>query len=326
MPKDSRRNRVGVAQVTSEQIEQMAAVGVSADITVNTEVAERAGSDDKVEAVTAEGAKPKVPTYKAEDLALINSDPYGLRVQDIYGVGKGFALLPEMIRAHAQVVGSLNATYMNEVIHGPDPSAPAFETLVCVSCSKPATKPPIRTAMIDRQTGELVRDRKTGVVIYRGQFVTNGPDGLNLPVHFAHLGKCMYKPGPHPGAEPTGLRVKRDHRTTKPVKEFYTDRRTGQERWRWALLDAQSFDQANVRVVEVRASIQAKIDARKAESEASQAESRRQAEALGFKVGDVARHTSGSDKTTMDRGVFEPKTPRGQHRKQRRWIENEDAS
>ena len=114
-------------------------------------------------------------------------------------------------------------------------------------------------------------------------------------------------------------------RSGRAVKEYYDDRKTGQKRWKWALLDAQSFDQATARAAGVRASELAKRTTRDAEVTASQAEGRRQAEALGFKVGDAVRH-SGGNRTDdgIDRGAFAPKLPRGQSRRQsRRWVEEE---
>ena len=93
------------------------------------------------------------------------------------------------------------------------------------------------------------------------------------------------------------------------MSETYTDGR-GQQRQRWLMLDAQSFDQANVRREAVRASIVAKRDARDAENA-------RVRQNLGFKpVSGGGRH--GDD--GIDRGSFAPKTPRGQSRKQRRWV------
>ena len=271
-----------IPKVTNEQIEQMAALGVSAEETTDQTVAERAGSDDKVAAVAAEGAKPKVATYTPDGRELMNKDPFGLKAEGIYG--KGYAVMPEAMQAHAQVVGSLSADYITGTIHGPDPSAPSFTGLVCITCNKPATTAPVRTALIDQKSGDLVRDRNTGVPTYRGQFATNGPDLLNLPVHFAHLGNCLYKAPTHRDAEPTGLRVKRD-RNGHAMKEFYEDRKTGQQRWKWALLDAQSFDQATARAAGVRASELEKRATRDAEVAQNQTEARRQAEALGFKVG-----------------------------------------
>ncbi|GEM_PF-6925963 len=327
----TQRNKNGVRQLSrneaarpTSQPEDVTDTGVT-DASTDQTVAERAGADDKVAAVAAEDAKPKVPTYTPEGRAYADRDPHGLRVEGIYG--KGFALLPEMFKLHAQVHGSLDAAYQENVLHGPDPSAPAMASLVCKTCNKPLTVAPVRTALIDQKSGDLVKDRKTSEVIYRGQFVTNGPDLLNLPVHVAHLGDCLYKPGAFRSAEPTGLRVKRD-RNGHAVKEFYEDRKTGQKRWKWALLDAQSFDQATARAAGVKASEMAKRETRNAEVTANQAEGRRQAEALGFKVGDTAvRHNGGRHGDDgINRGAFEPKTPRGQSRTQRRRWADEGVS
>ena len=263
------------SQVTDEQIEAMANLGVSAEKTTDPTVAERAGSDDKVGAVIAEGAKPKVKTFTPEGREWMQRDPYGLKTEGLYGKKGQTPLQPEM--------------------------APQ-DGVTCPICNELVTSF-VRTALIDRTTGDLVRDRNDGHIIYRGQFVAVGPDGLNLKVYGAHPGECLFR-----------LRVRRD-RNGNAMSETYTNGQ-GQERQRWVLLDAQSFDQANARVAAVRLSILAKRDQREADNA-------RVKQVLGFKVGDAARGPRTDD--GIDRGSYAPRTPRGQSRKTRRWIENEDA-
>ena len=289
------------SQVTDEQIEAMANRGVSAEKTTDPTVAERAGSDDKVGAVIAEGAKPKVKTFTPEGREWMQRDPYGLKTEGLYGKKGQTPLQPEDLQRHTQFIGAPLGPAELELVHGLDEMAPQ-DGVTCPICNELVTSF-VRTALIDRTTGDLVRDRNDGHIIYRGQFVAVGPDGLNLKVYGAHPGECLFR-----------LRVRRD-RNGNAMSETYTNGQ-GQERQRWVLLDAQSFDHANARVAAVRLSILAKRDQREADNA-------RVKQVLGFKVGDAARGPRTDD--GIDRGSYAPRTPRGQSRKTRRWIENEDA-
>lgn len=275
-----------IPKVTNEQIEQMAALGVSAEETTDQTVAERAGSDDKVAAATAEGAKPRVPTYTPDGRAWMDKDPYGLKTAGLYGQRGQYALTSELLQLHAQFRGSMDAVYLETVIHGPDPSAPASFTS---TVSGKVLASFIRTAMIDEETGDLQRN-KDGNPIYRGQFVVTGKP---LAVHATETGDNLYQ-----------LRNARNRK-----KELRNGRMVAD------LLYAQSFDQANARL----AGIQAKFEAQANEKNAMNSR-------LGFKVGDAVRHNGGNrNDDGIDRGPqFTPRTPRGESRKQpRRWADGD---
>lgn len=290
-----------IQSVTGDQI-VTAFTGVASD--VEQAVAERSGSDDKVEAVQAEGAKPKVKTFTTEGRVWIESDRYGLKTEGLYGKKGQTALQPEDLQRHAQFLGAPLGPAELELVHGPDETAPR-DGVICPICAKLVTSF-VRTALIDRATGDLVRDRSTGTVIYRGQFVAVGPDALNLKVHGAHSGECLFK-----------LRIRRD-RDGNAMYETYTDGR-GQQRERPMMLDAQAFDQANARVVAVHDGIIAKRDKQAAESQ-------RVREALGFTMNDARRRNPTANESGIDRGpLHTPSTPRGKSRKQRRWVENEEV-
>jgi len=299
------RNKVGIEQVTDEQIAAMANTGVS-DVSTDQTVAERSGSDDKVSAVKAEGAKPKVKTVTPEGADWLNRDPYGLKRAGLYGKRDSFALRYEDLERHAQFRGAPMGPADLEVIHGADETAP--DSMICPICGEVVTSF-VRTGMIDRETGDLMRDKQTSNVVYRGQFVAIGPDATNLTVHGAHPGECMFR-----------LRLKRD-RNGEVVFESYTDSK-GNQRTKPVLLPSQSFAQANTRAEGVKASILAKREEKAATENAMKSR-------LGFKVGDAVRHNGGGSRTDdgIDRGAFAPKTPRGkQRRTQQRWADNEDAS
>src|SRR3989344_973888 len=124
MAKNTARSRNGFSQVTNEQIASMANTGVS-DASVDLNVAERSGSDDKVGAAQAEGQKPKVATFTPDGRAWIEKDEFGLRTAGLYGQRGRFALRHEDLQRHAQFRGEpLSAEYLETVIHGTDPSAP----------------------------------------------------------------------------------------------------------------------------------------------------------------------------------------------------------
>jgi hypothetical protein len=120
--------------------------------------------------------------------------------------------------------------------------------------------------MVDRETGDLVRD--DGVVRHRGQFVAVGPDATNLTVHGAHPGDCLYK-----------LRIRRNQDGNPMRRSFGT--RAGQTRTEVILLPSHSFDQANVRREGVRAGILAKREDNKTKNEAVRGR-------LGFTLGTAA--------------------------------------
>ena len=137
------RNRVGVAQVTDEQIMAMAATGVS-DASTDQVVAERSGSDDKVAAVAAEGAKPKVKTFTPEGVGWMDNDPYGLKTEGLYGQRGRFAIRPSGDKDHpgdltrrAQFLGRPLTVADLEEIHRPDESAPS--TMDCTTCGQAVT-------------------------------------------------------------------------------------------------------------------------------------------------------------------------------------------
>src|SRR3989338_9828419 len=116
------RNKVGIEQVTDEQIAAMANTGVS-DVSTDQTVAERSGSDDKVSAVKAEGAKPKVKTVTPEGADWLNRDPYGLKRARLYGKRDSFALRYEDLQRHAQFRGTPMGPAELEAIHGADETA-----------------------------------------------------------------------------------------------------------------------------------------------------------------------------------------------------------
>lgn len=285
--------REKIRQVSDADIAGMTE-GVSVD-------PERSGSQDKDAAVATEGAKPKVKTVTPEGADWLNRDPHGLKRAGLYGKRDHFALRYEDLERHAQFRGTPMGPADLEVIHGADDTAPV-DGVTCPICSKLVSSF-VRTAMIDRETGDLVRDKQNGSIVYRGQFVAVGPDALNLTVHGAHPGECMFR-----------LRLKRD-RNGEVVYESYTDSK-GNARSKPVLLPSQSFDQANARAAGVKASILAKRDAKAAEESAFKSR-------LGFRVGDAVRHNGRTD-DGIDRGSqFTPKTPRGQSRKQRRWADSD---
>ena len=293
----TRKNRVGVNQVSDADIMTMAATGVS-DTNTDLAVAERSGSDDKVAAATAENAPPKVKTVTPEGADWLNRDPYGLKRAGLYGKRDSFALRYEDIELNAQSRGEPNGPTELTVMHGPDETAPK-DGVTCPICGKLVTSF-VRTAMVDRKTGDLVRDKDQNIV-YRGQFVAVGPDATNLTVHGAHPGECMFR-----------LRLKRD-RNGEVVYESYTDGKNAQ-RSRPVMLPSQSFAQASARAEGVKASILAKRDERVSEDNAMKSR-------LGFKLGDTARHTNGRPDDGIDRGALHtPRTPRGKSRTQRRWA------
>lgn len=298
-------NKNGVEQVSEEQVLAMANTGVS-DTSTDLAVAERAGADDKVSAVAAEGAKPKVKTVTPEGADWLNRDPFGLKRAGLYGKKDRFALQYAELERHAQFRDAPMGPAELETIHGADETAPK-NGVTCPICSEAVTDF-VRSAMVDRETGDLMRDKQTGNVVYRGQFVAIGPDATNLTVHGAHPGECMFR-----------LRLKRD-RNGEVVYESYTDSK-GNQHSKAVLLPSQSFDQANARAEGVKASILAKRDERAASENAMKSR-------LGFKVGDAARQGGGNGWTEdgINRGAFAPKTPRGKQRTQRRWAENEDAN
>lgn len=260
---------------------------------------ETSGSPDKDKAVAAETAPPKVKTVTSEGADWLNRDPYGLKRAGLYGKKDRFALRYEELERHAQFRGAPMGPAELEVIHGSDDTAPR-DGVPCPICGELVTNF-VRTAMVDRETDDLVRDN-SGHIVYRGQFVAAGPDALNLTVYGAHPGECLFR-----------LRLKRD-RNGEVVYEQYTDSR-GNQRSKPVLLPCQSFDQANVRVVGVKASILAKRDERAASEAAMKSR-------LGFKVGDAAHSGNGDNRTDdgIDRGSFAPTTPRGQRRGQQRWA------
>ncbi len=284
-----------IRRVTDADIAAMATEGASAD-------PERSGSPDKDGAVAAENAPPKVKRFTVEGQLWMERDPYGLTTEGLYGKKDQTALQPEDLQRHAQFLGAPMGPTELEVIHGVDETAPK-DGVTCPTCNKSVTSF-VRTALIDRETGDLLRDKNTGVVTYRGQFVAAGGDALNLTVHGAHPGECLFR-----------LRLKRD-RNGDVVYQKYNDAK-GNERSKPVMLPCQAFDQANARAEGVKASILAKRDKRAANENAFK-------QRLGFKVGDAVRHSGGGNRTDdgINRGSFAPKTPRGQSRKQRNWTED----
>lgn len=289
----AKKNRI--PQVTDEEIATMGQGGASAD-------PERSGSPDKDAAVAAENAPPKVKTYTADGREYIETDPYGLKVEGRYGKKGKTPINPEDIQCHAQFRGVPNDRAEMELIHNLDQTAPDYE-VVCPICTKPVQKTDLtQTALIDRQTGDLVRDE--GVIRYRGNFVAVGPDPMNLPVHGFHPGECLFRG-----------RLKRDRNGNVMYKPIQP-RNGGKPFEVPDLLPCHNFAQANARAAAVRIGLQAKRNER-ATSETGMKER------LGFKVGDAVRHSGGGNRTDdgIDRGSFAPRTPRGQRRK-RSWTED----
>lgn len=289
------RNRVGILQVSDADIAAMTE-GVS-------ENPETSGSPDKDAAVAAESAKPKVKTVTAEGADWLNQDPFGLKRAGLYGKKDRFALRYEELQHHAQFRDTPMGPAELEVLHGADETAPK-DGVTCPICGKLVTGF-VRTALVDRETGDLMRDKQSGNIVYRGQFVAVGPDALNLTVHGAHPGECLFR-----------LRLKRD-RNGEVVYESYRDSK-GNQRSKPVMLPCQSFAQANARAEGVKASILAECDERANQESAMKSR-------LGFKVGDTARNSGTRTDDGIDRGSFAPKTPRGQSRRQR-WaqIDGED--
>lgn len=288
------KNRI--PKVTDEQIAAMARTeGVSV-------LPETSGSADKDTAVAAESAKPKVKTVTAEGADWLNKDPFGLKRAGLYGKRDSFALRYEDLERYAQFRGTPMGPADLEVLHGLDETAP--ESVACPICGDPVTGF-VRTALVDRENGDLMRDKQSGNIVYRGQFVAVGPDATNLTVHGAHPGECLFR-----------LRLKRN-RNGEVAYESYTDSR-GQARQKPVLLPCQSFDQANVRAEGVKASILAKRDERASSENAMKSR-------LGFNVREVVAHKGGGSRTDdgIDRGAeFTPRTPRGQgSRRTRKWTD-----
>jgi hypothetical protein len=287
--------RQKIRKVTDAEVAAMSAVDG------NSTLPELSGSADKDAAVAAESAKPKVKTVTAEGADWLNTDPFGLKRTGLYGKKDRYALTYAELERHSQFRGAPMGPAELEAIHGADETAPQ-DGVTCPICSKLVTSF-VRTALVDRESGDLMRDKQTNGIVYRGQFVAVGPDALNLAVHGAHPGECLFR-----------LRLKRD-RNGEVVYESYTDNR-GQARQKPVLLPCQSFDQANARAAGVKASILAKRDARTAEET-------RMKQALGFKLGDATRGGGRHGDDGIDRGSFAPKTPRGQSRKQR-WAKTDE--
>jgi hypothetical protein len=272
-----------IPQVSDEQIAAMANTGVS-DATVDQTVAERAGADDKVAAVAAEGAKPQVSTYTPEARLWIENNK-DLNSEGLYGPRGQLAFRPEDIRQRAQFLGRPLTVADMEELHSPDPTAP-MTVVNCTVCSK-QIESFVRTAMITRE-GDLMRD-KAGNVVYRGQFVVTGKP---LTIHAAHTGDCLYKLRSNLGK----------------TKELPNGRKVAD------LLPSQSFDQANARL----AGIQGHFAAKAAENNAFK---QRLGAKVGDVAGS---HNGGNrrDEFGIDRGAATPRTPRGQSRKQR-WAQSD---
>lgn len=279
-----RKGATKPSPVTADQMEQAFETGVAAGADPN--VAERSGSTDKDGAVALENAKPKVKTFTPEGLAWMESDPYGLKTEGLYGQRGQFAIRPPGDKKHpgdltrrAQFLGRPLTVADLEELHRPDESAPA--TADCTTCGQPITSF-VRTAIVVSD-GDLRRDQD-GSIVYRGQGVITGKP---LARHAAHTGDCLYK-----------LRDARGKKKQLPNGKWVAD-----------LLPSQSFDQADARL----AGIQGHFTEKSAEKTAMQ-------NRLGFKTGDAA-HSGGG---FTNGASFTPKTPRGQTRKQPRWVP-EDA-
>ena len=182
--------RQKIRSVTDRDIAAMAAETPSV-------LPELSGSSDKDAAVAAESAPPKVKTVTPEGADWLNRDPYGLKRAGLYGKKDRYALRYEELQRHAQFRGTPMGPAELEAIHGADETAP-MDGVNCPICSELVTGF-VRTALVDRETGDLMRDKQSGNIVYRGQFVAVGPDALNLTVHGAHSGECLFR-----------LRLKRD--------------------------------------------------------------------------------------------------------------------
>lgn len=275
-----KKNRNGIRQVNDSDIAQ-AFTGVGND--VEQDVAERSGSDDKVEAVREENAPPRVATYTPEGRAWMDQDPYGLKTEGLYGQRGRLAIHPNQMQKRAQFLGRpLDVADLLE-IHGPDTSAP--ESYVDTVTGEVLTSF-VRTAMINDE-GDLVRDQEQNIV-YRGQFVVTGKP---LAVHVTATGDTLYK-----------LRNARGKRKT--IKTARGERQVAD------LLPSQCFDQANARL----AGINGHFAEKSAEKQAFN-------ERLGFTMNDARRRNPTADENGFDRGSYAPRTPRGKVRKQdRTWA------
>ncbi len=291
-----------VRQLTSQDMSSPTSESVQRSSEGMSALPETSGSPDKDGAVQTESAPPKVKTVTPEGADWLNQDPYGLKRAGLYGKKDFFPLQYKELQRHAQFRGAPMGPAELEVIHGPDETAPK-DGVNCPVCGKLVTSF-VRTALIDRETGDLIRDKDTGNIVYRGQFVAIGPDALNLTVHGAHPGECLFR-----------LRLKRNQDGVVAYMRYKDSQNN--ERSKPVMLPSQSFDQANARVVGVRASILAEREER-AVSEAAMKTR------LGFKLGDSHRSSGGRRQGDdgIDRGSFAPKTPRGQSRKQRRWDDD----
>lgn len=265
--------------------EQIAAMatGVS-DASVDATVAERSGSDDKVGAAASEGMKPRVKTLTPEALAWMDKDPYGLKTAGLYGQHGRFPIRP----VDQDNPGDLSrrAQFLGRPLTVAD-----LEEIHNVDKTAPAS---MECTTCGKTVTSFVRTAmvnkegdlfrdQNGNITYRGQFVVTGKP---LAVHAAHTGDCLYK--------------LRDNLGKK--KQLPNGRRVAE------LLSSQSFDQANARL----AGIQGHFTAVSADRQAMQ-------ERLGATIGNTARRNDDG----IDRGSFAPRTPRGQQRKQRRWVESD---
>lgn len=278
------KNRAGVRQLSSEEAkapfsDDSNATGVS-DASTDLAIAERSGSDDKVSAAAAEGAKPRVSTFTPEARVWIEGNK-DLNTEGLFGQRGMLPLRPEDFQRRAQFLGHPLTVADMEEMYSADPSAPA--TMPCTTCGDSITSF-IRIAMVTPE-GDL--KRRNGNIVYRGQAVTTGRP---LAVHAAHTGTCLYK-----------LRNNLGKRKTLPNKREVAD-----------LLHSHSFDQAKERLAGLEA-YNAKMSAEK------MAENQAFKQRLGATIGDAVRHNRTDDGIDRGPG-FTPRLERGKSRKQRRWA------
>ncbi len=269
---------------TDAEILAMANTGVS-DASTDQTVAERSGSDDKVGAVKAEGAKPTVPTYTPEARVWIENNK-DLNTEGLFGQRGQLALHPEDLKIRAQFLGHPLTVADMEELYSLDPSAP---TSFVSTVSGETLTSFIRIPMVNRKTGDLQRN-KAGEVTYRGQFVVTGKP---LAIHASETGDNLFQ-----------LRNAR-----KLKKELPNGRQVAD------LLYCQSFDQASARLAGIQAKFQAQAD----EKNAMNSRLGFKVGDAARHSGDGSRTDDG-----IDRGPqFTPRQARGQgSRRTRRWSED----
>src|SRR3989344_3511111 len=232
----SRGNR-GVRRITTADMNAAFGAAGSAktalsDLEQADANAQRGGSDDKIGAVVAETALPKVKTVTSAGADWLNADPHGMKRVGLFGQRGRFAIQYQDLERRAQFLGRPLDVVDLEEVHGVDDTAP--ETALCTTCNKEISSF-VKTAMIDDK-GDLVKDT-SGSIVYRGQFVVVGRP---LAVPASHTGEdCLFH-----------LRNARRKKKQLPNGRMVPD-----------LLPSQSFAQANARLTGIQSHLAQKSQA-----------------------------------------------------------------